>query len=249
MKLENRIALISGASSGIGKAIAIASAKEGAKIAATGRNKERLTETEKEITAAGGTCICFEADLTKVSDMDKVIEKTVDHYGRLDILFNAAGIAEFIPFFEITEELYDQVLDTNLKSQFFMSQRAAKEMKKQSKGKIVCMASIAGIIGIAHLAAYCASKAGVVGMVKALAVALAPYKINVNAISPGNILSPMNEEKFKDPEYLKANLAVTPWSRIGQTSDVTPAAIYLASDDADYITGTQIVIDGGMTIP
>lgn len=246
MRLEEKVALVSGASSGIGKAVAYAYAKEGAKVAAIGRNKERLAQTKKEIVGVGGSCITFEADLTQPDNVDKSVRGTVEAFGRLDILFNAAGIAEFSPYLDVTEELFDQVMNINLKSQFFLSQRAAKEMVKQGGGKVICMSSVAGgVFGVPNLIVYCASKGAVVSMVRALAVELAPYKINVNALCPGHILTPINEEKFQDPEYKNAMLALVPLGQIGSTSDVTPAAIYLASEDSNYVTGTHFIIDGG----
>lgn len=249
MKLKGKVAVVTGATSGIGRAVAVAYAKEGAIQALTGRDANRLAEAEKEVRDAGGECIGIQADMTKVSDLERIIQGTVEKYGRIDILFCAAGLAEFRPFNEVTEELYDQIMDTNVKSQFFLAQMAAPVMEKQGKGKIICMASVAGIIGVAGLVAYCGSKGAVLNMVKALSVELAPLKINVNAISPGNILTPMNEEKFEDPEHMKSNLDATPLRCIGKTSDITPAAIYLASEDSDFMTGTHMLIDGGMAAP
>ena len=249
MKLKGKVAIVTGATSGIGRAVAAAYAKEGAIQALTGRDAKRLQEAEREVRAAGGDCICIQADLAKVSDLEKIIQGTVDEYSRIDILFNSAGIGEFRPFGEVSEELYDQVMDTNVKSQFFLIQMAVPVMEKQGKGKIICMASVAGVIGVPGMIAYCGSKGAVLNMVKALSVELAPLKINVNAISPGNILTPMNADKFEDPEYMKANLDVTPLRCIGKTSDITPAAIYLASEDSDFMTGTHMLIDGGMAAP
>ncbi len=249
MKLKDKVALITGASSGIGQAVAVTYASEGAQIAASGRNRERLAETEKAVAAAGGSCVCFDGDLTRTADMDAVISKTINHYGRIDILFNGAGIAEFTPFFDVDEELYDRVLDTNLKSQFFMSQKVARAMKTTGGGRIVCMASVAGTEkGAPNLVAYCGSKAGVGGMIRAMALELAPFKININALAAGHILSPMNEDKMADPEYKKACEDSAPLARIGYTRDITPAALYLASNDSDFMTGRYMVIDGGLSL-
>jgi glucose 1-dehydrogenase len=249
MKLKGKVAIVTGATSGIGEAVAIAYAKEGALQTLTGRDAGRLGEIEKRVRQAGSDCLCIQADLSRVSDVRKVVQGTVERFGRIDILFNSAGVAEFTPFMQVTEEVYDRVMDTNVKSQFFLCQMVVPEMKKIGKGKIICMASVAGVIGIPGMIAYCGSKAAILNMVKALSVELAPFKINVNAISPGNILSPMNEAKFKDPAFLEANLAITPLRRIGNTGDITPAAIYLACEDSDFMTGSHMLIDGGMAAP
>ncbi len=249
MKLKGKVAIVTGATSGIGRAVAVAYAREGASQVLTGRDGGRLAEAEKEVRDAGGDCIGMAADMTRVSDLERIIQGAVEKYGRIDILFCSAGLAEFKPFNEVTEELYDQIMATNVKSQFFLVQKAVPVMEKQGKGKIICVASVAGIIGIAGMIAYCGSKGAVLNMVKALSVELAPLKINVNAISPGNILTPMNAHLFEDPEYLQANLDVTPLQCIGKTSDITPAAIYLASEDSDFMTGAHMLIDGGMAAP
>jgi NAD(P)-dependent dehydrogenase (short-subunit alcohol dehydrogenase family) len=176
-----------------------------------------------------------------------VVESTVKEFGKLDILVNCAGIFELANFLEISEDFYDRTMNTNLKSVFFMCQRAAREMIKHGRGKIVNFASISGgKIGLATGSAYCASKGGVVSLTQTLAVELAPYHINVNAISPGNIKTAMNEHLLADPDYLKMMLDMTPWGRIGETQDVTGAALYLASEESDYVTGIQLVIDGGI---
>lgn len=246
MKLKDKVAIVTGSTSGIGQAVAIRYAKEGAKIALTGRNKDKLAEAERQIKAIGGECLAIPADLVQVLECQKVVDDTVAAFGRVDILFNSAGVAEFTPFFEVDEALYEKILQTNLKTQFFMCQKAALVMKKQNRGKIICMASIAGgTSGYPSLVAYGASKGGVYAMVMALAVELAPYQINVNTISPGNIETPMNDHLMADAAYKEKMVAITPLGRNGQTKDITPAAVYLACEDSDYMSGRQMVIDGG----
>lgn len=249
MKLQDKVALVTGASSGIGRAVALAYAKEGALVAASGRNAERLAETQEAIATSGGVCSVFEGDVTQMTAIDDVVNAVVKRYGRIDILFNGAGIAEFMPFLEVNESLYDSVMDTNLKGQFFMSQKVANEMKLSGGGRIVCMASVAGPeLGAPNLVAYCASKAGVAGMIRAMALELAPFNIGINGIAGGHILSPMNESKFADPLYKEACLANLPIKRIGSTADVTPAAVYLASSDSSYMTGRYLIVDGGASL-
>lgn len=247
MKLGDKVAIVTGSASGMGRATAILFAHEGAKVAIADLNAKGLTETEEKIRANGAKCISIVADLVKLPEIDKVVQSTINEFGKLDILVNCAGIFELANFLDISEDFYERIMNTNLKSVFFMCQRAAKEMIKQGKGKIINFASIGGgKIGLATGSVYCVSKGGVVSLTQTLAVELAPYHINVNAISPGNIKTPMNERLLADPDFLKMMLDMTPWGRIGETQDVTSAVLYLASGESDYVTGIQLVIDGGI---
>lgn len=248
MKLKDKVAIVTGSTSGIGRAVAILFASEGAKVTVTGRNAQRLAEVQKTIKASGGQCIGVQADLTKLPEIQKVVDATVKQFGKLDILVNCHGVYELGDFFKVSEEFYDRMMNTNLKGTFFMCQAAAKEMVKQGKGKIINYSSVAGgTFGLATGTVYCASKGSIVSFTEALALELAPSKINVNAFSPGNIRSPMNEHLLADPEYLKMMLDMTPLGRIGETKDVTYATLFMASDESDYMTGHQMVIDGGMS--
>lgn len=247
MKLRDKVAIVTGSTSGIGRAIVILFAQEGAKVMVTGRSPERLDEVVKTIKTSRGECIGISADLTKLTEIKKVVGNTIKEFGKLDILVNCAGVYELANFLEVSEGFYDRTMNINLKSVFFMCQRAAKEMIKQGKGKIINFSSIGGgKIGLATGSVYCTSKGGVVSLTQTLAVELAPYHINVNAISPGNIRTPMNEHLLAEPDYLKVMLDMTPWGRIGETQDITFAALYLASEESDYVTGIQLVIDGGI---
>lgn len=248
MKLAGKVAIVTGATSGIGKAIALAFAKEGAVVVTTGRNPERLDALTEAITKLEGECLAVPADVTKLSDIDRVVEGAVSKFDRVDILVNAAGIYELAPFTETDEEFYERTMNTNFKAYFFMAQRAAKEMIKQGRGKIINLTSMAGgTVYFPEATVYCAAKAAGVALTKTLAVELAPHKINVNCISPGSIRTPMINDRIKDPEILKTALSFTPWDRMGETDDITPGAVYLASDDSDYVTGMQLVIDGGVS--
>ena len=250
MKLKDKVAIITGATSGIGRAIALEFVRQGAKVTLTGRNAARLAEAEKEVKAIGGVCLSVQTDILQLADIDKAVEETVEKFGRLDVLVNAAGLFETCDFLETSEELFDRAMDINLKGLFFMTQRAAKEMKQQGRGKVINFSSIGGgAVGFPTGSAYCATKGAIVALTQTLGVELAPYKINVNAICPGNVHSPMNEHLFASEEYTKAMLDLTPWGRIGETSDITPAVVYLASDDSNYVTGQKLIIDGGWSCP
>ncbi len=249
MKLEGKVAIVTGATSGIGQQIAIRFALEGAKIAAVGRNLERLASVQKKVEENGGTCLAIHADLREFSEFEGLVKKIKLEFNQIDILINAAGVFELCDFFEVSEDLYDKTFDVNLKSLFFLSQESARVMKSFGRGKIINIASEGGgKTGFAQGVHYCSSKGGVVSLTQALAVELAPYKINVNAISPGTIRTPMNDEMFvKNPDFIKSEIEGTPWGRVGEIEDVVPAAVYLASDESDFVTGIQIVIDGGFS--
>lgn len=250
MKLQDKVAIVTGATSGIGRSISQAFAQEGAAMVAVGRNSERLAEVKMEIEAKGTRCLTISADLVHLSEIDRLVATTINEFGKVDILVNSAGVFETCDFLETTEDFYDRTLTLNLKSLFFMSQRAAREMKKQGKGKIINLSSIGGgTVGFPTGSVYCSSKGAIVSLTQTLGAELAPFKINVNAICPGNIRTPMNEHLLTNEDYLNAMLSMTPWGRIGETNDITPAAVYLASEESDYMTGSKLVIDGGWSCP
>ena len=210
MKLSGKVAIVTGSTSGIGRAIAVLFASEGAKVTLAGRSSERLAEVERDVKSTVGQCIGILADLSKLPEIDKVVEGTIKEFGKVDILVNCAGIWELANFLEISEDFYDRTMNINLKSVFFMCQRAASEMIKQGRGKIINFSSIAGgQLGWSTASVYCVSKGGVASLTQALAAELGPYHINVNAISPGEIRTPMNESDLADPDYLKMMLNMT----------------------------------------
>ncbi len=257
--LTGKVALVTGASSGIGRASAIALANQGAKVVIAARRMEKLQALAAEIKslpagrqAAGKEALPIQMDVTKKADIDNAITQTVKTFGKLDILLNNAGVAEFAPFLEMTEEQWDKTIDTNLKGYFLVAQAAAKEMAKNNPpaggGRIINIASIAsgGVgIGFAQIAHYCASKGGVVGMTEALADELAPMGILVNAIGPGIIETEMTEAMLKDPKQAEALLARVPLKRAGKPEEIAAAVVFLASDEASYITGATLYVDGG----
>lgn len=246
--LTGKVAFISGASSGIGRASSIALAKQGATVVVAARRIDRLGDLAKEIVEMGREALPVVMDVTKKDTIAIAIHKTVEMYGRLDILLNNAGVAEFAPFLEITEEQWDKTIDTNLKGYFLVAQLAAREMAKHSWGRIVNIASIAsgGVgVGFPSVAHYCASKGGVVAMTEALAVELAPMGILVNCIGPGVIETEMTEALLKDPKQAEGLLARAPLKRAGKPEEIAAAVVYLASEESSYTTGTTLYIDGG----
>jgi NAD(P)-dependent dehydrogenase (short-subunit alcohol dehydrogenase family) len=248
MRLKGKVAIVTGGGTGIGKAIALEFSKEGAKVAITGRRSNKLQEVVDTIKKSGGEAIAITGDVSKPSDVDRIVKTTVDTYKRLDILVNCAGVLFSAELAHHTEKIWDETIDINLKGSFLCIQRAVPEMLKQGKGKIINISSIAGQIGFPNSVAYCASKGGIMGMTKALAMELAPLKINVNDLAPGDTETPLNEHLLKDPEYLRGRVENTPYGRVGKVSDIAPGAVYLASDESDFVNGITLTIDGGLII-
>lgn len=248
MRLKDKVAIITGAGSGMGEAFAVAFAREGAKVAIFGRTESKVKKVVDEIERAGGKAIAVVGDVRSAADVDRAVKATVDTFGKLDILVNSAGIMINSELAGQTEQIWDDSMDINVKGAFLFMKRAVPEMLKQGKGKIVNMSSIAGHIGFPTSTAYSASKAAVAGMTKALAAELAPKKINVNAIAPGDVRTPFNDHLFKDPEYAKARLSQTPLGKIPVASDIAGLAVYLASDESDAVVGSIIFIDAGQSL-
>ena len=248
--LTGKVALITGASSGIGRASALALAMQGAKVAVCARRLDKLEALAAEIKSRGKEAIAIQMDVTKKIDIDAAVAKTVTTFEKLDIILNNAGVAEFVPFLTMTEEQWDKTLDTNVKGYFLVAQAAVREMVKNKSGRIINIASIAsgGVgVGFPSIAQYCASKGAVVAMTEALADELAPMGILVNAIGPGVIESEMTEGILNDPKQAEAMLARSPLKRAGKPEEIAAAVVYLASDEASYTTGTTLYIDGGWT--
>lgn len=246
--LTGKVALVTGASSGIGRASAIALANQGAKVAVAARRMDKLEAVAAEIKSRGKEALPLAMDVTKKADIDAAVAKTVATFGRLDILLNNAGTADGAPFFDMTEATWDKVLTTNLKGYYLVAQAAAKEMAKNKWGRIVNIASIAsgGVgVGFPGIAAYCASKGGVVGMTEALADELAPMGILVNAIGPGVIATEMTEEVLNDPKRAEDMKMRIPMKRFGKPEEIATAVVYFASDEASYTTGAILYVDGG----
>jgi len=246
--LKNKVALVTGARRGIGRAIALALTEAGAKVVVTDIDEKECEAVVKEIEKLGSEGLAKKLDVTNKKEIEEVVAETIKKFGKLNILVNNAGICPFKPFLELTEEDWDKVLDINLKGYFLCAQAATKEMVKQKWGRIINIASVAmgqmGV-GMANIVHYVASKGGIAGMTEAMAVELAPLGINVNAISPGVIETKMAESVISDPAAKETILKRVPKGRVGQPKDIASAVVYLASEEADYVTGAVLVVDGG----
>ena len=249
MRLKSKIAIVTGATSGIGQAVALAYAKEGADIVAVGRNEANLKAIEQQIQETGRRCLAVKADLCNLPDVKRVVDEAINTMGRVDVLVNCAGVFELSGFLECSEASFDHTLNINLKGLFFMTQAVAGQMKKQGHGgRIISFSSVAGgAIGFSGASVYCASKGAIVALTQALAAEFAPDNITVNAICPATIKTNMNVDLMEDPGFRDAVVGSTPLGRVGETDDITPAAVYLASDESRYMTGAKMMIDGGVS--
>lgn len=246
--LKNKVALITGAKQGMGKAHAIALAKQGVKVIVTDINQPECQKVVDEIKKSGGEAIAFKLDVSNKPEVDSVVSEIVKKFGRIDILINNAGICPFKPFFELSEQDWDKVIDINLKGEFLCAQAAARVMKEQKGGVIVNIASIAmgqQGVGMPNIVHYCASKGGIAAMTEAMAAELAPFNIRVNAIAPGMIETPMINTVTSNPKAMEAMLQRIPLKRPGKSEEVSELVVFLASDSSSYMTGSVVVIDGG----
>ncbi len=246
--LKGKVVIITGARRGMGRSHALAFAKEGAKVVVSDISLQDCQKVVKEIEKMGGEAMAIKCDVTKKKEVEEMVKKTIEKWGKIDILVNNAGIADFRPFLEMKEEDWDRTLDINLKGYFLCAQACAKEMVKRKSGVIINIASIAmgqTGVGFPALVHYCASKGGIVGMTEAMALELAPYNIRVNAISPGAIETPMIDPLKADKKTMEAILARIPMKRVGKPEEVSNLVLFLASDASSYMTGSDVVIDGG----
>jgi glucose 1-dehydrogenase len=249
VKLEGQVAIVTGAGRGIGAALAKGLAREGAAVVVNfAHSAGAAAQVVDDITMAGGRAVAVRADVSELADHERLVATATDHFGRLDILLNNAGIEFRQPFLTTTEEQFDQTLGVNLKGVYFLSQRAAHAMIRGGKGKIINISSCHDTVPLSLRSAYGVSKGGLTMLTRSLALELAEYRINVNGLSPGAILTEMNREALSVPETLARVLASIPLSRVGSVEDCVGAAVFLASADADYVTGATLYVDGGLLL-
>ena len=246
MKLKNKVAVVTGASKGIGKAIAMRYAAEGASVVLASRSLNILENNVQEIKAEGGEAMAVSVDVRKVESINNLVKKAVDRYGRLDLLVNNAGITMGGPSEDLAPEDWRAALETDLFSVFYSSQAAARVMIPQGGGNIINISSVNGILAAPRRAAYCASKAAVNELTKVLAIEWADRKIRVNAIAPGYIRTELVQDVInKGAISIEAILRRTPQGRIGEVEDIAGLAVYMASEESAYMTGSIVNIDGG----
>ncbi|HSU66249.1 MAG TPA: SDR family oxidoreductase [Tepidisphaeraceae bacterium] len=249
MRLKDKVALVTGANSGIGKAIAERFAAEGAHVAvnyrpAPGRDKEVADLVGSFATESMGVA----GDVSKRADVERMVAEVVARFGRLDIAVNNAGIEIKKPFLDVTDDEWNKVLNVNLYGPFVVSQVAARQMVKQGQGgKLVFISSVHEDIPFPEYAAYCASKGGIRMFMRNIAMELAPYQINCNNVAPGAIATPINQSVLDDPEAKKNAIGEIPWGRFGKPEEVASVALFLAGSDSDYVTGSTYYVDGGLT--
>ena len=256
-QLPDQVALVTGASSGIGSAVAIALAAAGAKVAVNyARSAKGAEAVVAEIKAAGGEAIAIQADVSQEDQVLNMFEQLYEVYGTLDILVNNAGLQQDAAFTEMTLDQWNKVIDVNLTGQFLCAREAAKEFirrgvvpaKSCSAGKIICMSSVHEVIPWAGHCNYAASKGGVMLLMQSMAQELAPKKIRINSIGPGAIKTPINASAWDTPEAEAKLLKLIPYNRVGVPEDIGNAAVWLASDQSEYVNGTTLFVDGGMTL-
>jgi NAD(P)-dependent dehydrogenase (short-subunit alcohol dehydrogenase family) len=249
MRLKDKVAIVTGAGAGIGRAIALLFSEEGAKVVVAEVLEDRGLETVSLITEKGNQALFIKTDVRDLNDIQRAVSETVREFGRIDVLVNNAGVLQYLPFVQVTEEDWDRIIDINLKGTFFFVQAAAKEMISARRGgKIINMSSIASEVAIEFQSHYMASKGGVRMLTKGMALELAPYGINVNALAPGTIETEMTRQDLEDPTIREEAIDAIPLGRIGTPLDVARAALFLATEDSDYITGEMIFVEGGYII-
>jgi glucose 1-dehydrogenase len=255
--LKGQKALVTGANSGIGKGIALALAHAGADVVVNYRsNPEVLDEILDEGRRCGSTVVAHQADVSDEAQVQEMFRHAIAEFGTLDILVNNAGLQQDAPFERMTLKQWNTVIGVNLTGQFLCAREAVREFKRRgvrrevscAAGKIVCISSVHEVIPWAGHVNYAASKGGVMLMMKSIAQEVAPYRIRVNSICPGAIRTPINREAWETPDAYAALMRLIPYKRIGEVDDIGRAAVWLASDDADYVHGTSLFVDGGMTL-
>jgi glucose 1-dehydrogenase len=246
--LEGKVALVTGASSGIGREIALELGRQGADVAGTYHTHgQAAAEMADEIKRGGHRAIAIQANVSDAAEIRRMIQETVSQLGRIDVLVNNAGVEENEPFLDKTEEEWDRVLGTDLKGPYLCTQAVAREMVRRGQGGVIVnISSVHEDLAFPGYASYCAAKGGLRMLCRDLALELAPHRIRVVNVAPGAFVTPINRRTLEDPQKRAALLREIPLGRVGEPEEVAKLVAYLASDDASYITGTTVVIDGGL---
>lgn len=249
-QLNSKVAIVTGSDSGIGRAIAIQFAQEGATVVVTyAHARDKAEEVRQTIEKNNGKVLVIQADVSQYQQAIGIVQQTVEQIRRLDILVNNAGVEIHNPFLDVTEQQFDRVVGVNLKGAFFCAQAAAREMvKSKTPGRIINVSSVHEDIAMPNNAHYCSSKGGVRMMTRTICLELAPYNITVNNIAPGAIRTPIDADVESDPQKLATLLQEIPLRRMGEPEEIAKLAVFLASDAAAYVTGATYVMDGGLTV-
>ncbi len=249
MRLEGQVAIVTGAARGIGRAIALGFAREGACVVVNDcRTDGSAEEVASTVRDAGGKAVAVVSDIRDLEEHERLISAALDEFSKLNILVNNAGVEFREPFLETRTRTWDWTLSVNLKAPYFLSQKAAQAMIRSGSGKIINIASVHDCVPLRERSAYAISKAGIAMLTKSLALELAEHGINVNSISPGAILTDMNRESLSKPENLNRVLGKIALKRIGCAEDVVGATVFLACSESDYVTGSTLYVDGGMLL-
>jgi len=245
--LTGKVAIVTGSTKGLGHGMAVALANAGANIVVVSRTPAECEQVAKEIAELGVETLSAPTDVSKPENIQGLVDKVIAKFGKIDILVNNAGTAVTKPAEQLTIEDWDRVVDVNLKGVFLMAQAVGREMIKQKSGKIINIASMFGLVGDKNVLPYLASKGGVVQLTRGLALEWTKYNIQVNAVAPGYVKTPINAKEFADEKVYNYIIGKTPMRRLGTVEDIAGAVVYLASSASNYVTGSTVTVDGGWT--
>ncbi|MFX0560395.1 SDR family NAD(P)-dependent oxidoreductase [Tepidibacillus infernus] len=247
-RLDGKVAVVTGSGKGIGKAMALGLAEEGADLVIVARTEEDIQQTVLEVEQKGRKAIGISTDVKKKEEIEKMVAKTLDTFGKIDVLVNNAGMNIRTPALDVPEEEWELIIQTNMKSVFLASQAVGKHMVEQKSGSIINISSVAGQVALRTGVAYAATKAGIIQMTKTLALEWGKHDVRVNAIAPWYFRTPLTEKLLNNEDYYNEIISRTPLRRVGDVKELVGPAVFLASEASSYVTGHTIFVDGGMSI-